>query len=68
MFTYDYYVIGVPGDLAESMQELAEQAIAEAREKARLYCMPCEWSAHAISGEVGGMEVRFKVRRKRNKN
>lgn len=64
-FTYDYYSIGVPGDCADTVEALAEIAINEARERARLYVMPATWSAELESGELGDFEVYFKVRRKR---
>jgi hypothetical protein len=65
-YLYDQYTIDVPGDCAETIQELGEIAINEARERARLYCMPANWTATRISGEVGDNNVRFKVVRKRN--
>jgi len=64
---YDYYIIDVPGDCANTIEELGDIAINEARERAKLYCIPCDWCATAISGEVGDFNVRFKVRRRRNK-
>lgn len=64
---YDYYTVAVPGDLADNMEALAEQAITEARERAKLYVMPATWTATHISGEVGDFEVKFRVRRARNK-
>jgi hypothetical protein len=62
---YDYYVVDVPGDCADSLEELAEIAIAEARERTRLYCIPANWYAKWICGEIGGWVVRFKVCRQR---
>jgi hypothetical protein len=64
---YDYYIIDVPGDCADTIEELADIAILEARERAKLYCMPCDWRATVIEGEVGCFNVRFKVRRRRNR-
>ncbi len=63
----DYYVIDVPGDLSDDMDVILDQAITEAREKARLYCMPAEWTATRISGEIGDNSIMVRVRRKRNK-
>lgn len=67
-YAYDYYRISIPGDLADSLTELAEHAINEARERARLYCIPCDWEARRVSGEVGDHEVRFVVRRRRRRS
>lgn len=72
-FTYDYYEISIPGDVCdggtmtdeESLEYMADMAINEARENAKLYCIPAEWTAERISGELGDWEVIFKVRRKR---
>jgi len=63
---YDYYRITVPGDCAESIEDLADIAINEAREQAALYCIPCDWQATHVSGEVGDWNVVFRVRRRRN--
>ena len=57
------YTINLPGDLADTIEELAQHAITEARERARLYCMPCEWRSKHIAGEVGDWEVTFRVTR-----
>jgi len=62
---YDYYVVDVPGDCADSIDELGDVAIAEARERARLYCIPALWLARRISGDVGDWTVRFRVCRQR---
>jgi hypothetical protein len=66
-YVYDYYEVDVPGDLSDDMTVLAEQAITEARERTKLYCMPALWTATRISGEIGDYEVRFRVVRKRNR-
>ena len=69
-FVYDYYEISIPGDVydgEDAMERLADLAIDEARERAKLYCIPAEWTAERISGEVGDWEVKFRVRRKRNR-
>ena len=62
---YDYYSVDVPGDCADDIATLAGYAINEARERARLYCVPAEWSAQLVCGELGDFNVRFRVRRKR---
>lgn len=64
---YDYYEIDVPGDCAGEIGELAEIAINEARERARIYAVPAEWTAKRVSGELGDFNVKFKVTRKRRK-
>ena len=67
-FTYDYYTIHVPGDMfvgERALESTADVAIDEARERARLYCIPAEWTATLVSGELGDWEMVFKVRRKR---
>lgn len=63
----DYYVVSIPGDLSDNMEDLASQAITEARERAKLYCVPAEWSATPISGEIGSFEVKFRVVRRRRR-
>ena len=63
-YVYDRYRVAVPGDLADDLESLREAAIAEARERARLYVMPCAWWAKPVS-ELGGHEVVFVVTRKR---
>ena len=70
-FVYDYYEVSLPGDIfdgEDALERLANLAIDEARERAKLYCIPAEWTAERISGEVGDFEVTFKVRRKREKH
>ena len=62
---YDYYMVDVPGDCDDSLEGLASIAIAEARERARLYCIPALWTARRIVGDVGDWTVRFRVCRKR---
>lgn len=66
-FQYDYYAVAIPGDLADDMETLADQAITEARERTKLYCSPAVWTATHISGEIGDHEVTFRVSRKRNR-
>jgi hypothetical protein len=67
MIVSDRYTVKVPGDLADDLETLADQAITEARERARLYCTPAEWTATRIAGEVGDFEVTFRVVRRRHK-
>ena len=62
---YDYYMIGVPGDCADSLEELGGIAIDEMRDRARLYCRPAMWTAVRIRGDVGDGTVWFRVCRKR---
>jgi uncharacterized protein GlcG (DUF336 family) len=58
-YCYDYYHIDVPSDYSEDPEERAETAINEARERARLYCIPCTWTIIDDDGET------VLVRRKR---
>jgi hypothetical protein len=64
-WVYDYYTVTVPGDLADTLYALAEQAIREAEERTKLYCLPCIWNATRVRGDVGSYEVTFRVCRKR---
>lgn len=64
-FKYDYYDVEVPGDCADSVEELGQVAIAEAVDRTRLYCIPAIWSAVLVAGEVGDFTVQFRVCRKR---
>lgn len=66
-FVYDYYFVDIPGDCSDEMTILAEMAIEEAKDKAKLYCVPAIWTSERISGEIGDFNVRFKVCRKRNR-
>lgn len=61
----DYYTVELPGDVYDSLESLADLAISEARERARLYCCPAIWTATLVSGEVGGASVVFRVKRER---
>jgi hypothetical protein len=63
----DRYIVKVPGDAGPTMTYLLGLAITEARERARLYCMPCEWTAQRLNGDLGDHEVTFKVTRRRNR-
>ena len=66
-YKYDYYTVSVPGDLETTMHGLSQWAINEAKEGARLCVIPCEWLAWPIQGKVGDLEVKIRVRRKRNR-
>lgn len=68
-YQYDYYTVHVPGKAFDTNEELAHCAVNQAREAARLYCLPreCEWEVTRLRGEPGDYEVVFRVRRKRNK-
>ena len=61
----NYYTVTVPGDLSDNMEDILDQAITEARERARLYCIPAEWTATRVSGELGDFEITVRVCRKR---
>jgi hypothetical protein len=64
-YKYDYYDVEVPGDCADSLEELGQVAIAEAMDRARLYCLPALWTAARVTGDVGDWVVQFRVCRKR---
>lgn len=64
-YKYDYYDVEVPGDCADSLEELGQVAIAEAAERTRLYCLPAFWMAVRVAGDVGDSMVQFRVCRKR---
>lgn len=66
-YKYDYYTVSVPGDCYDTREELGQLAIREAEERTKLYCLPCEWTAKLVAGELGDYELSFKVRRKRAK-
>lgn len=65
--TYDRYTVSIPGDLADNLEALGDQAITEARERARIFAIPAVWTATRIKGDVGDNEVVFRVVRKRAK-
>lgn len=60
----NYYKVAVPTDAFETDQERANYAIDEARERARLYCIPATWTAKKI-GE-NALETIFRVVRFHN--
>jgi hypothetical protein len=67
-YQYDYYRVAVPGDMFDgddAVRRLGEVAIDEARERATLYVMPASWTATRVAGDVGDLEVVFRVVRKR---
>jgi hypothetical protein len=63
---YDYYTIAIPTDAFATKEEAGSHAIDEARERARLYCMPADWRAVLLS--EGGLDFVFRVSRKRNRS
>ncbi len=67
-FIRNYYRVAVPGDLDDNIESLGQHAIDEARERARLHCMPCNWRATRIKGNVGDFEVIFRVCRTRRRS
>lgn len=64
-YTYDYYNVSVPSDLSDDYQIIAQQAITEASERARIYVMPAEWTAHQTGYDA--MDMHFRVRRRRRR-
>jgi hypothetical protein len=50
-YLYDYYVVNIPSDCTEDPEERADLAINEARERAVLYVIPCEWRIMSDDGE-----------------
>jgi len=65
-YRYDYYTVKLPGDMEETMERLGQLAIGEAEDRARVYALPCEWTAKHVAGKIGDYEITFRVRRKRN--
>lgn len=65
--TRDYYLVDVPGDAADTFDALGDIAINEARERARIYAIPANWTATRISGDIGDFVVRFRVCRIRHR-
>jgi hypothetical protein len=61
----DYYTVTIERDFGTA-EECAEQAIVEARERAKLYCMPANWVATLIN-DPDSFELRFRVRRTRRR-
>lgn len=72
-FTYqttpegDLFIVSLPGDLFDSIDQLAHYAIDHARENAPDYVMPANWTAKHVSGEIGDNEVTFHVLRSSNR-
>lgn len=64
-YTYDYYVVRVPSYLSHDTSYLENQAILEAKERTRLYCVPAVWTAIQIDGDTRNWMLTFKVCRKR---
>lgn len=63
----DYYTVRLPGDACDSLDDLSSMAINEAKERAKLYCVPAMWTVKVLAGEVGDWEVSLRVCRVRNK-
>jgi hypothetical protein len=60
-YRYDYYTIDLSNIAPDfTVDELAHMAINEARERSRLYVIPCEWQVMATEPSI------FRVRRKRH--
>ena len=59
-YAYDYYLVEVPSDYSEDPEERENAAINEAKERARLWVVPCEWFVVWDTGEL------VKVCRKRH--
>lgn len=73
-FAYDYYDIELPTDLephgirTDRIIRLSGHAIDQARDQARLHCIPCEWHSQIVKGDIEtSFSVTFRVRRKRHK-
>ncbi len=62
LFVYDYYDIDVPSDLGDEEERL-DCAINEARERTKLYVMPCSWTARLL--DDSGYDCIYRVTRKR---
>ncbi len=63
----NYYTVNVPGDAFETLEDVTDHAVHEARERAKLYCIPAEWTATVVRGEIGDHEIEVRVCRKRNR-
>ena len=44
----NYYTVNIPLDFTNKEKEACSQAIEEAKERTRVYFMPCEWTAKCI--------------------
>lgn len=49
---YDYYNIEIPLDCEENKERRFELAILEAKERTRLFCLPCNWRLISDNGEI----------------
>ena len=67
MLTRDYYTIDIPGDAYDNMDDVDNAAINEARERAKLYVIPCGWHIVRRTGELGDWNIKVRVCRTRNK-
>lgn len=61
-YRYDYYTVEIPSDAEEDPEERFDMAIVAARDRARLYVIPCDWRLVRDDGET------ITVCRKRNNN
>lgn len=65
LYVYDYFIVSLPGNLANTLREIGLHAITEAKDRARLHIKPATWIARHISGQPGDFHVTFRVCRKR---
>jgi hypothetical protein len=63
----DYYKVTIQTDPQDSPRYTSLLAIDVAKERCKVECVPCQWDAELIAGEVGKGEVTYKVRRTRHK-
>lgn len=63
----NYYRVTLPGDLYDNIESLSDYAINEARERARLFCIPCNWTSTHVSGQIGDHAIVFRVCRTRRR-
>lgn len=65
-YAYDYYTVVVPSFIGDTLEEIERHAILIAEERAKLWCMPSDWSAMLVDGSpMKGEECIVKVRRVR---
>lgn len=60
----DYYTVNIPRDLTDDIKFAGQQAVTEAEEKTRLYCIPATWEATLVDTTMN--DYIFRVRRTRN--
>ena len=49
---YDYYKVDIPSDCTDDPEKRFDLAILEARERAYLYVIPCQWRLISDDGET----------------